>query len=151
MASWKSIVCGVDSGRGCVEAVRAAARIAREQSATLVLLHVVKRATGEALLAPGAIAAAREEQAARWSGLASDLRGEPVPLEAMAGEPADGILEYARKGGCDLIVLGSHARSRASLALTSLVLEVLAHAPCQVLIVPPGTEDLQSDFPGQVA
>jgi len=149
---WKSIVCGVDSRPGCVEAVRLAARLAREESASLVLLHVEKERGGEALLAPPpARTASPKQQTVRWSALASDLRGEPVHTEEMTGNPAQGIVEFARKAGCDLIVLGSHAHTRATMALGSVVLSVLAHAPCAVIVVPSGMEDLKSDFPGQVA
>lgn len=153
MTMWKSIVCGVDSRPGCTEAVRLAARLAREESASFVLLHVVKEGTGEALLAPplARTAVAREDHSARWAGLASDLRGKPVRMELATGDPAEGIVEFARKSGCDLIVVGSHARTRASLALTSVVGKVLAHARCPVIVVPCGMEDVQSDFPGQVA
>jgi nucleotide-binding universal stress UspA family protein len=153
MAMWESIVCGIDSRPGCVEAVRLAARLAREQSASLVLLHVEKKREGEALLAPppARIAVPAGDETARWSGIASDLRGGPVRTEVTTGDPADGIVEFARKSGCDLIVIGSHARNRATLALTSVVGRVLAHAPCAVIVVPSGMEDLKSDFPGQIA
>jgi len=152
MPMWKSILCGINSRPGCIEAVRLAARLARDQSATLVLLHVEKETGGEALLAPPpAMVAAREDHTARLSGLASDVRGEAVRTEYATGDPAAGIVDFVRKAGCDLIVLGSHAHNRATLALTSVVGKVLAHAPCPVIVVPSGMEDLQPDFPGQVA
>ena len=149
---WTKIVCGVDSRPGGVEAVRLAARLAREESASLVLLHVEKERGGEALLAPPpARTPPAREHIVRWSALASDLRGEPVRTEETTGDPASGIVEFARKAGCDLIVLGSHAHTRATMALGSVVLSVLAHAACAVIVVPSGMEDLKSDFPGQVA
>ncbi|HEY6909806.1 MAG TPA: universal stress protein [Myxococcales bacterium] len=149
---WKSIVCGVDSRPGNVESLRVAARLAREQSASLVLLHV-EESGGESLLASPVVraGAVAEVQAARWAALASDLRGERVRCEMATGDPADAIVEFARKSGCDLIVVGSHARTRAALALTSVVGKLLAHARCPVVVVPSGMEDWQSDFPGQVA
>lgn len=152
MAMWKSILCGVDSRPGSIESLRLAARLAREQSATLSLVHV-EESGGESLLTPPVVTAgsAREVHASRWAALASDLRGEPVRVETAFGDPADAIVELARKSGCDLIVVGSHARTRAALALTSVVGKLLAHARCPVIVVPSGMEDLQSDFPGQVA
>jgi universal stress protein A len=152
MPMWKSIVCGVDSRPGGVEAVRLAARLARDQSATLVLLHA-EESGGEAPLAPpqARAAPARKVHAADWTGLASDLRGEPVRMDTVIGDPAHAIVEFARTSGCDLIVVGSHAHSRAALALTSVVGKLLAHAPCPVIVVPSGMEDWRSDFPGQTA
>jgi len=133
--------------------VRVAARLAREESARLVLLHVEKPRSGEGLLAPppARIAFARQQETERWSGLATAVRGEPVPLELADGDPADGIVAFAVKTGCDLIVLGSRGRSRASLALASVTGKVLAHAPCAVIVVPAGLEDVRADFPDQVA
>lgn len=149
---WRSIVCGVDSRHGSAEAVRLAARLAREQQAALVLLHVEEIA-GEAPLAPPRASAgpARKVQAADWTGLASDLRGEPVRTETAFGDPADTIAEFARNTGCDLIVVGSHAHSRVTLALASVAGKLIAHAPCPVIVVPSGMEDWRPDFPGQVA
>ncbi|HET9752893.1 MAG TPA: universal stress protein [Myxococcales bacterium] len=149
---WKSIVCGVDSRPGCAASLRLAARLAREQSATLILVHA-EEAAGEAPFAPPLSRAPPRHQVeeTRWAALASDLRGEPVRLETLTGDPADAIVEFARKSGCDLIVVGSHAHSRATLALTSVVGKLLAHAPCPVIVVPSGMEDWRSDFPGQVA
>lgn len=153
MPTWTCIVCGVDGRPGCAEAVRLAARLARAESAELVLLHVKKHPSGEAPPASSLarIGQAPDDQTAHWRGLASDLRGEPVRLELASGDPADAIVRFAQRSGCDLIVLGSHAHNRASLALTSVVGRVLAHAQCPVMVVPSGIEDVQPDFPGQAA
>jgi nucleotide-binding universal stress UspA family protein len=140
MPMWKAIVCGVDDHPGCADAVRVAARLAREQSADLVLLHVVKE-TPE----PG-----HEEHGARLVGIASDARGAPVQAEVLPGDPADALINYAASFGSELIVLGTHAHHRALLA-GSLVGKVLARARCPVLVVPCGLDDVRSDFPGQVA
>lgn len=48
------------------------------------------------------------------------------------------IVEYARKRGAGIIVVGSHGRHGLSHALMGSVAEkVVRHAPCPVLVVPP--------------
>ena len=50
-------------------------------------------------------------------------------------DPADGILEAARKNGCDLIVMASHGRRGvAKLLLGSQAVKVLTHGTLPVLI-----------------
>jgi nucleotide-binding universal stress UspA family protein len=59
--------------------------------------------------------------------------GEMVVLE---GNPADVIVDYAREKGMDVIVVGStgkHATRRTILGSVSS--KIIAHAPCQVLVV----------------
>jgi nucleotide-binding universal stress UspA family protein len=49
--------------------------------------------------------------------------------------PHQAILDAAAKGGCDLIVMGSHGRRGAlALVLGSVTAKVLAHSPLPVLI-----------------
>lgn len=136
MGSFKSILCCVDNSQHSLNALRSAAVLAREVGAELVLLHVEPRPSPEMTLAP-----APETEGApppmedRWCQIASDLRRESVALHFATGNTADQILEFAGQFACDLIVLGSRARSPAALALGSVASKVLVHAPCPVLIV----------------
>ena len=149
---FSSIVCGVDSQEGCIPAVRLAARLAREHSAALTLLHVDEAAGEEPLFSPPAahLEKPRVGHLERLAAMAADLRGAPVDVDRATGDPAQRLIERASRG-CDLLVIGSHAHSRAVLALASVAGKVVTHAPCPVLIVPPGVGDLKPDFPGQVA
>ncbi len=139
MASFTSILCGMDDSLQSVEALRRAARLAREQSAKLTLLHVEAPPRGEALFAPPAPVAMRTQPPPpeeHWCAIASDLRGEKVQLHYATGEPGARLVEFARENGADLIVLGSKARSTPALAIGSCIARVLVHAPCPVLVVP---------------
>jgi nucleotide-binding universal stress UspA family protein len=52
------------------------------------------------------------------------------------GDPASEIVAFAHEHDADLIVMGSHGRSRlTAIALGSISRKVLAHTPCSVLIV----------------
>jgi nucleotide-binding universal stress UspA family protein len=61
------------------------------------------------------------------------VRGEALVLN---GRPADQILHAAESRDVDLIVMGSHGRTGfMRLILGSLAEEVIARAPCPVLVV----------------
>lgn len=52
------------------------------------------------------------------------------------GQPAEGICDFAKEQGMDLIVIGSRGRSAFSaLVLGSTSSQVLHHAPCPVTVV----------------
>jgi universal stress protein A len=58
-----------------------------------------------------------------------------------AGAPAYRITEFAKEGGYDLIVVGTHGRTGLSRVLLGSVAEnVVRHAPCPVLAVRMRTE-----------
>jgi universal stress protein E len=136
MGSFKSILCCVDNSQQSLSALRSAAVLAREVGAELVLLHVEPKPSPEMTLAPvPGKESAEPPMEERWCQIASDLRREPVALHFATGNPADQIVEFAGQFACDLIVLGSKARSPASLALGSVAAKVLVHARCPVLVV----------------
>ena len=72
----------------------------------------------------------------RWNAIASGLLGEPLEVHYATGDAAEEIVRFARNAHADLIVLGSRARSKASLAVASAVAGVLPHAPCPVTVFP---------------
>ncbi len=68
-----------------------------------------------------------------------DATGLPAPLERILhlGDPATGVLETAK--GADLVVVGSRGLGGFSgLVLGSVGHHVANHAPCPVVIIPPG-------------
>jgi nucleotide-binding universal stress UspA family protein len=64
--------------------------------------------------------------------------GAPEPtIEALAGDPAERIADFARRGNFDLIVMGTHRRGRIGAALLgSVSAAVAARAGVPVLVVP---------------
>jgi nucleotide-binding universal stress UspA family protein len=54
----------------------------------------------------------------------------------VTGDPETAILEHAKSWGADLIVVGSHDRSRVERFLMGSIAEsVVKHAPCSVLVL----------------
>jgi nucleotide-binding universal stress UspA family protein len=139
MGSFRSIICGVDDTPQSMEALRRAASLARAESAKLTLFHAELPPRGEALFAPPAplvTVSAPPPPEERWCELASGIRGQPVELHYATGDAGARLVEFARAGNADLIVLGSKARNAPAMAIGSVVAKVLVHAPCPVLVVP---------------
>lgn len=104
-----------------------AAGVARQFHARLHVVHVAPSPT-DAAQPPEALWAAVEELG----------QGLAVTVETTSGPAAPAILQYARREGIDLIVLGTHGRTGFSRALLGSVAEAVTRtAPCPVLAVPP--------------
>lgn len=146
MSVYRKILVPIDgsltSNRGLVEAIE----LAKDQSATLRLVHVLD----ELILGPGAEAVvylgntvdmlrdagkqllADAEAMVREQG----LKVETVVLEVMGGRAAESIVAEANKWGADLIVLGTHGRRGAKrLVMGSDAEEIVRTTPIPVLLV----------------
>ncbi len=99
---------------------------------------------GEAT-APGSIAQVIAAQESFHRGLAERAAGElqKAGLKAeprmIARDPRVALVDTARQEKAELLVVGSHGRSGISkLLLGSVASHVIAHAPCNVLVVKHG-------------
>ncbi len=84
--------------------------------------------------------ATRHDRDALAAAMAAELSGAGLHAEPIGreGDPAAEIIDAARAAGSDVVVIGTHGRTGlARLALGSVARNVLHHAPCSVLIVPP--------------
>lgn len=109
-------------------------------AAALTLLHVVEfvpvEPLSDSLLPAVQIEAELLETARRkLAALANDL-GSPAPAwEVCCGNVKTEIVRFAREGGFDLIVIGSHERHGFSILVNLTEDTVLHAAPCDVLAV----------------
>jgi nucleotide-binding universal stress UspA family protein len=141
MARYRRLLCPVDFSDVSRRAAALAAAVARRYGAELDLLHVV---TGSAAPPvgrhPAAFSIPREPY---WSDLrrlaAAAVGGEPRPrLDVVEGAAGGMIVDRAAVRGADLVVMGTHGRTGLSgLVMGSVAEDVLRHAPCPVLVVPP--------------
>jgi len=139
------MLIAVDGSKYGLEAVKAAAKLAAERGIEKVtLINVIPVAYST--LGPTPVAAPPEDIEA-W-----EVFDEPRELLARAGvkaelllrtgDPADEIIQAAKEGGFDLIVVGHRGLSTVKAFLMGSVSNrVVAHAPCSVLVVRPGLEN----------
>ena len=125
------ILCPIDFSPGSRKALWVAAKLARESSAPLVLVHVWQPSQwtvpGEFQLAPSVIqdmVAAEEAELARWQLLASELGARDVTVKFLTGAAWDQIVALARQDrAVDLIVMGTHGRTGLKHVLLGSVAE----------------------------
>ncbi len=117
--AYQKIVAGTDGSETSLHALRDAARLARAEGATLIVVHagdssdVVDKATG---------VVSRE-------GVEADLRTQ-------SGEPADVLLSIVDTEGADLLVVGNKGMTGSRrFFMGSVPNKVSHHAPCDLLIV----------------
>lgn len=135
------ILVAVDGSDHAFDAVRVAARLAAVLSGKLTLMTAYhapsdtlgepnySRALGEAL---GEAQRVLEEA----RGVALNAGGPEPQVEWLAGQPTETIVEAARAGDYDLVVVGTHGRGRLGAALLGSVSSaVAAHAGRPVLVV----------------
>jgi nucleotide-binding universal stress UspA family protein len=141
------ILCPVDFSDGARAAMRVAAELARSPGVTLVLVHVWQPQAwmtdyfGIQLSSQALVEAetAEAQKLAAWKADAQKLGAQEVTTELRRGTPWDEIVSAARDDAAiDLIVMGTHGRTRLQHALLGSVAErVVRHAPCSVTVVRP--------------
>jgi len=138
---FKSILVAVDGSDHAFDAVRVAARLATALSAKITLMtayHAPSEALGEPNYSRALGEVLGEAQRVLEDGRRVALNaGGPEPqIEWLAGHPAETIVETARAGGYDLVVVGTLGRGRLGAALLGSVSSaVAARAGRPVLVV----------------
>lgn len=137
----KRILVAVDGSDHGLHAARAAARLARGLGARLTLLtvyHAPSAALGEPNYSTAlgeALDHAREIIDRAREAVREDGGPEPES-EWLGGAPAETIIRAARDGGYDLVVVGTHGRSRVqAVLLGSVSTAVAAQAGRPVLVI----------------
>ena len=123
-----------------------ATTLAQRFGASLGLVHVVEDpfvagAWGHEAYVPNVdelfqgLVASAERQLARLKQSTIAL-GVTVETAVITGTPARAIVEHAKEGGFDLVVMGTHGRTGLShVVLGSVAERVVRAAPCPVLTV----------------
>jgi nucleotide-binding universal stress UspA family protein len=145
MSMFKKILVPVDGSAPSDAAVKLALRLAHDQDANLVFLHVSEVAKIAAMISSTAVCvdpspALDAELAAGQDALSraeTNARTSAIPAESILveGASADSIVKTAKRNGADLIVMGSHGRGGIQRALLGSVAEgVLRHSSVPVLV-----------------
>jgi len=140
----RNILVAVDGSVYSEAAVRVAAELVRQHGAArLTLLNVIQVLPSDTgpVEVPGPPAAPEA-----WAVFAKPqdiLReaGIEAKLLLREGDPAHEIIEAAKAGGYDLVVVGHRGLSPIKAFLLGSVSDrVVSHAPCSVLVVRPGLD-----------
>jgi len=123
-------------------AFQIAVDLAKENQATLVILHVVETLGAENVTYGEAVSQVQpqgyhhrlwEEFCGRIPSVAATITVKPLLAE---GDPAKEIDRIARAEHCDLIVMGTHGRTGLEHLLMGSVAErVVRYVPCPVLVI----------------
>ena len=138
---FKHLLVPLDGSEPSQAAVALAARFSRENGSGVTLCHVIDRSGGFAYEGIGVDTnnpGAAKDHAQRLLGeaAAAFAPGTIAAKVLVEGDPVARVLESARTGGVDLIVMGTHGRSGLTrLALGSVTEEVLRQADVPVLVV----------------
>ncbi len=137
---YKKILVGYDGSDGANRALKAAINLAKVYQTELAALAVQERLPRFA----GTIDEVKEEKAfangqygklLKSAGSQAQEAGIDLKTLMRPGHPAKTILEVAREGGFDLIVVGHSGLSGVWALLGTTAEKVSRHAPCSVLIV----------------
>ncbi len=141
----KAILVPTDFSETACAAVRCAAGLAEVFGASLTLLHVVEDVIAQGLMSGVGSGASEsvQDEAVRDAMAKFDQCLAAPPLNrtgvhraVVAGDPFDGIMQYAQEHHVDLIVIGTHGRTGLAHALLGSVAErVVRLSPCPVLTV----------------
>jgi nucleotide-binding universal stress UspA family protein len=136
---YRNILVAVDGSPDAEAALTHAGELARDQRARLTLLTAIPPIPATALLATGA-APPRSEVVKHYSELlrqAAATLPEDVSVTTLLveGPPAKALIERARSGAFDLVVMGSHGHGRLHTTLLGCVSQKVLHAsPVPVLL-----------------
>jgi nucleotide-binding universal stress UspA family protein len=144
MESITRILVPVDFSANSERALHYAARLAGQVGASVELLHVVEDFTYGVLPEvyvpnlPDLMQETINNAVERMASLKASVfpHGSDVDTVAYVGRPALTIVEHAKAGGFDLIVMGTHGRTGLPhLFMGSVAEQVLRAAHCPVLTV----------------
>jgi nucleotide-binding universal stress UspA family protein len=140
------IVVGVDTTEASFEALDAAAALARERSAALVVVHVRHIPSATALSESGSEAATMQGtldqlEAATRRRVAEALTGRGLSwtFEVRTGDPAHELIVTAEERGADAIVVGGRSHGVVGgLIVGSVAQKLVRKSPISVLVVRDG-------------
>ncbi|MDP1820054.1 MAG: universal stress protein [Acidimicrobiales bacterium] len=119
---YERILVGTDGSKTAAKAVDRAVSVAATAGATLTIFSAAKAAKGEQIVSSEA-----ERHASA---------GVPILTKVVDTDPVSGLIEEARSGGFDLLVMGNKGMQGITRFMKGSVPNKVAHhLPCSLLIV----------------
>ena len=142
---FKRILCPLDFDENAMEALALAAQLARQNDATVFLLHVVPFVMPPSYAPSNVYTSDVQQEAARkrLQEIAQRyLKGIKCELSTHVGDVAATILRAEREFAADAIVMATHGRRGLSRVLLGSVAEkVVRESSCPVLTMRPAASD----------
>ena len=152
MATWTKICCPIDFSETSRAALEEAAELARRYDAEVALLHVFEppAATTDLMVTPPEVldqtAKELERKLELWKSEAERRGAKVVRALVVTGAAATEVVRFAREGGYDLVVMGTHGRrGLRHLVLGSVAERVIRRSPCPVLTFRPSAGKPETD------
>lgn len=136
---YNKILYAADFDEVGVHAAQKAAKLAKENNATLYLVHAVEQIPAYAY--PGLAGFAEIEASITGEAkkslfkLAGDINVDEAHTHLVMGSTKQEVLRLAKELDIDLIVVGSHGKHGLALLLGSTANAILHGANCDVLVV----------------
>ncbi len=144
--AWNRVLCPIDFSEPARAAMKVAVDICTQFGGELTLFHAYEL-PGYTLPEGSVVASPKmlqdlsdlaDTHLAEWKKLAQQMGAARVGVEKGVGEPSQEIIEVARQGRYDLIVVGTHGRTGLRHAILGSVAErVVRRAACPVLTIHP--------------
>ena len=144
--AWKKICCPIDFSEPSRLALQVAADLCNVFGAELTLFHSYQLPgytlpEGSVVASPKMLqelADQAEAHLAEWKNIAEGMGARNVKTAKGVGDPAMEVVEFAREGQFDLLVVGTHGRTGLRHAILGSTAErVVRRALCPVLTVHP--------------
>ncbi len=144
--AWKKVLCPIDFSEPARAAMNVAVEICGQFGAELTLFHAYELPgytlpEGSVVASPKMLqdlADQAEGHLAEWQRIAASMGAQRVETRKGVGEPALEIVQLAREGGFDLVVVGTHGRTGLRHAILGSIAErVVRRCACPVLTVHP--------------
>lgn len=154
--SIQRILVAHDLSEASHDALRLAVEMAQRHDASIVILHVyaipvIPMPEGYLAQAPSTIVEVQRivhDALEAAKATARELGARWVLTEAVAGSAGPEIVAAARRGGFDLVVMGTHGRKGIRRMILGSVAEyVVRRAPCPVLTVHPSGREEAVEHP----
>jgi nucleotide-binding universal stress UspA family protein len=145
---FRDVLVALDGSVHAELALQSAGAIAERSNARLTLMTVAPDLATDARLAwatvdRGALQKDADEAAEKLLREAVDAQPQDLSVTSVFrhGSPGHEIVEQAKKGNHDVIVVGARGLGRFGGMVGSVSQDVLRHAPCSVIVVHQGPED----------
>ena len=136
------ILVAVDGSAFSTAAVDQAISLGAVCNSQIFVISVVDLYPEQMEVAPALVEKMSEEVRQHLDKAKKKVDQASIPCETivhMGGKPHEFIVQEAKDKGIDLICMGTHGRSGLKrMLMGSVAQNVIGHAPCPVLVVPPG-------------